>query len=211
MYRKNLKNEYYTRKAKQDNYPARSVYKLQQIDEKFNLIKREDRVLDLGCAPGSWLLYIAKKIKEKPASTRGDESTRGGVVGVDIQDLKIKIPQNAEFIQIDIMEYVPTSVGIPTMVGKKFDVVVSDLAPSTSGDNFIDAEKSLELCEKALELAQNNLEKGGNFLCKILEGEGINDFFKKVESSFAFAKRHKPLASRKESREIYIIGKNFNG
>jgi 23S rRNA (uridine2552-2'-O)-methyltransferase len=200
MYRKNLKNEYYTRKAREDNYPARSVYKLQQIDEKFNLIKAGDKVFDLGCAPGSWLLYIAKKI-----------SDRGGVVGVDIQDLKIKIPQNAEFIKSDVMEYVPTSVGIPTMVGRKFDVIVSDLASNTSGEHFVDTERSLELGEKALEIAQNNLKSGGNFLCKILEGEGINDFFKKVETNFAFAKRYKPLASRKESREIYIIGKNFNG
>jgi len=200
MYRKNLKNEYYTRKAREDNYPARSVYKFQQIDGKFNLIKAGDKVLDLGCAPGSWLLYIAEKI-----------SDRGGVVGVDIENLKIKIPQNAKFIKSDVMEYVPTSVGIPTMVGRKFDVIVSDLAPNTSGEHFIDTEKSLEFCERALEIAQNNLKSGGNFLCKILEGEGINDFFKKVETNFAFAKRYKPLASRKESREIYIIGKNFNG
>jgi len=198
MYRKNLKNEYYTRKAREDNYPARSVYKLQQIDEKFDLIKAGDEVLDLGCSPGSWLLYLAKKI-----------GPDGKVIGIDVLDLKIEIPKNAKFIKSDVMEYVPTSVGIPTMVGRKFDVIVSDLAPNTSGEHFIDTEKSLEFCERALEIVQNNLKSGGNFLCKILEGEGINDFFKKVETNFAFAKRYKPLASRKESREIYIIGKNY--
>jgi len=186
MYRKNLKNEYYTRKAKQENYPARSVYKLEEIDKKFSLIKKGDRVLDLGCAPGSWLLYIAKK-----AAT---------VVGIDVQDLEIEIPENAEFIKADVIDF---------NVSGKYNVVVSDLAPSTSGIHWADVEKSLEFGERALEIAKKVLVDGGNFLCKVFEGEGINDFFKKIEQNFKLAKRYKPKASRKESREIYIIGKGF--
>lgn len=191
MYRKYLQDEYYTQKAKQDKYPARSIYKLQQIDEKFNLIRKGDKILDLGCAPGSWLLFISKKVKDE-----------GRVVGVDVVDLKIEIPKNAKFIKSDIMNF---------SIGVKFDVVVSDLAPNTSGIHFVDAENSIEYSERAFEIAKTNLKKGGNFICKIFEGEGINDFFKKIKQSFSFVKRYKPMASRKESREIYIIGKNFHG
>jgi 23S rRNA (uridine2552-2'-O)-methyltransferase len=202
MYRQDLKEEYYTLKAKQDKYPARSVYKLQQIDEKFNLIKKNDKILDLGCAPGSWLLYASRKIGEK-----------GNVIGIDLQDLKTEIPQNAIFLKLDVMEYIPTSVGILDTkgVGKKFNVIMSDMAPNTSGDHSVDVERSIELCEKCLEIVKTNLIKGGNFVCKIFEGEVIQDFFKKVEENFSFVKRYKPLASRSESREIFIIGKNFNG
>jgi 23S rRNA (uridine2552-2'-O)-methyltransferase len=189
MYRKNLKDEYYTRKAREENYPARSVYKLQEIDGKFKIFKTGDCVLDLGCAPGSWLLYIAGKVGAK-----------GRVVGIDIIDLKIKLPENAEFIKLNIIDF---------NINKTFDVVVSDVAPHTSGEHFVDAENSLEYCEKALEIAKNNLKTGGNFVLKILEGEGTGDFFKKIKKNFELTKIYKPKASRKESRETYIIGKNY--
>ena len=180
------KTDPYTKKAKQEKYPARSVYKLEEIDKKYGLIKKGDKVLDLGCAPGSWLIYIAKKA--------------GRVVGVDVLDFKIKIPQNAIFLKRNIMSF---------DVWGKYDVVVSDLAPSTSGIDFVDAERSLEYCERALKIAERVLNKGGNFLCKIFEGEGTDEFFKKVKNNFEFAKRFKPKASRKESREMYIVGKGF--
>lgn len=189
MYRKNLKDEYYTRKAREENYPARSVYKLQEIDEKFKIFKTGDCVLDLGCAPGSWLLYIAKKV--------GD---RGKTIGIDVIDLKIELPKNTEFIKSDIIDF---------NIDKDFDVIVSDVAPHTSGEHFVDAENSLEYCEKILEIVKDNLRTGGNFVCKILEGEGTAEFFKKVKKSFGLAKIYKPKASRKESRETYIIGKNY--
>ena len=120
-----MKNEFYTRKAHEDKYPARSVYKLQEIDKKFNLIKKGDRVLDLGCAPGSWLMYLSKKVSDK-----------GRVIGIDVLDIKIKIPQNVIFLKKDVMSFVPTEVE-----REKYEVVVSDLAPSTSGIEFVDAER----------------------------------------------------------------------
>ena len=187
MYRQNLKDEYYTRKSKQDHYPARSIYKLQGIDQKFGLIRKNDKILDLGCAPGSWLLYAAKK---------------GEVLGIDSVDLKIVLPPSAKFIRHDVMSFTTDD---------KFNVIISDLSPNTSGDHFVDVANSIELCERCLEIAKNSLKKNGNFLCKIFEGEGINEFFKKVAQSFKLAKRYKPMASRKESREIYIVGIKFNG
>lgn len=187
MYRQNLKEEYYTLKAKQDKYPARSVYKLQQIDEKFGLFRKNDKILDLGCAPGSWLLYAAKK---------------GEVLGVDSVELKITLPPNARFIKQDVMSFT---------TNEKFTIIISDLSPNTSGEHFLDVGNSIELCERCLEIAKISLKRGGNFLCKIFEGEGTQEFFKEVEKNFKFAKRYKPMASRKESREIYIIGIRFNG
>ena len=192
MYRKYLKNEFYTRKAREEKYPARSVYKLKEIDDKYKIIKEGDKVLDLGCAPGSWLLYISQKVGNK-----------GRAVGIDFEEIKIPLKPNIIFIKKDILEIELNELK------REFNVVVSDLASSTSGIHFADVEKSLELAEKSFEIAKNVLVNGGNFVCKIFEGEGIDEFFKKVKQNFEFAKRFKPKASRKESREIYIVGKIY--
>lgn len=189
MYRKNLKNEYYTLKAMADNYPARSVYKLEEIDKKFNLIKFKDHVLDIGCAPGSWLLYASKKVQ-----------SQGKVLGIDINDISIALPENSKFVKQDIFEF---------KTKRKFNIIISDAGPNTSGNHSIDTEKSLELCEQCLKIVKNNLKSGGKFVCKILEGQTTNNFFQKIKSIFKTAKRYKPLASRKQSRELYIIGINF--
>ncbi len=191
------REDYYKRKAREEKYPSRSVYKLKEIDAKYKLIKKGDLVLDLGCAPGSWILYISKKI--------GD---RGRILGIDIADLKIELPENAVFLKKDIMNLSASDL---IKARGKYQVVVSDSAPATSGIDFVDVEGSLELCEKSLEIAKEVLENGGNFLCKIFEGEGSYDFFKKVKQNFKFSKRFRPQATRKQSREIYIAAKEFKG
>ena len=193
MYRKDKKSEFFTVRAKEEGYPARSVYKLQEIDKKYNLIKRGDRVLDLGCAPGSWLLYLSKKVGDK-----------GGAVGIDIEDIKIPLKDNIVFVKKDVM-----ALEDKYFEGQHYDAVVSDFAPSTSGMMDTDAERSLELCQRAFEIVTMVLDSGKNFLCKIFEGESTNDFFKKISSSFRFAKRFRPKAVRKGSREIYIVAKDF--
>lgn len=192
MYRKDKKSEFFTIKAREEGYPARSVYKLQEIDKKYQLIKKGSRVLDLGCAPGSWLLYLSKKV--------GDT---GRVKGFDIEDIKIPLQKNIIFIKKDVLALENEDIK------GKYDAVVSDLAPSTSGMRDTDAERSLELCQKAFEIASTVLSSGGNFLCKVLDGESTNDFFKKINGSFRFAKRFRPKAVRKGSREIYIIARGF--
>jgi len=181
--------DFYTRRAKRENFPARSVYKLEEIDRKYGLFKSGDKVLDLGCAPGSWLLYLAQKVGE-----------RGKVVGIDIVDLKIRLPQNVIFIKEDVMKFEPKG---------NFQSVVSDLAAHTSGIKFRDVAQTLELCQRALEIAKKALVKGGNFLCKVFEGEGTDDFFMEMKKNFEFIKRFKPKASRKQSKEMYIVAKGF--
>ena len=192
MYRKDRKQDPYTILAQKQGYPARSVYKLKEINEKYKIIRKGDSVLDLGSVPGSWLLYISQKVGNK-----------GKAVGVDIEDIEITNKPNISFIKkniFDLKEY---------DFEEKFQVVVSDLAPKTSGLKFVDAEKSLELAEKSFEIARSVLIPGGNFVCKVFENESSSEFFKKVEGHFDFAKRFRPKAVISTSKEFYIIGGGF--
>lgn len=191
MYRKYQKDEFYTRKAREEMYPARSVYKLQEIDNRYHIFKKGDKVLDLGSAPGSWLKYISGKV-----------SSKGEVLGIDVEDVKIPLLQNVKFVKKDILDEDIFDLG---WLKIKYDVVVSDLSPKTSGIRSLDVAKSLDLSEKAWEIAKRVLKPGGNFVCKIFEGEGVDKFFGKVSLHFKFAKRFRPKAVRKESREFYLV------
>ncbi|MFA5348973.1 MAG: RlmE family RNA methyltransferase [Candidatus Paceibacterota bacterium] len=195
MYRKDRQSEHYTDKAHKEGYPARSIYKLKEINEKFKAIKPKDIVLDLGCAPGSWLIYSSDIIGPK-----------GRVLGVDTNDLGITLPKNCLFIKEDIFnlkslqlkEYFP-----------HFDVVVSDMAPSTSGIDFLDAGRSLELSQRAFEIALEVLKPGGNFVCKVFESYESNQFIKEVGKHFEFLKHARPKAVFKKSKEFYIVAKKL--
>ncbi|MBM3257838.1 MAG: RlmE family RNA methyltransferase [Candidatus Nealsonbacteria bacterium] len=194
MYRKDRKQDPYTILAQKQGYPARSVYKLKEINEKYKIVNKGDRVLDLGCSPGSWLLYISQKVGSK-----------GRAVGIDTEDIKIADNPNISFIKKDIFylkEY---------DFKEKFQTVISDLAPKTSGLKFVDAEKSLELAEKSFEIARSVLETGGNFVCKVFENESSSEFFKKIEKHFDFVKRFRPKAVVSTSKEFYIISRGFKG
>jgi 23S rRNA (uridine2552-2'-O)-methyltransferase len=179
-------------RARKEGYPARSIYKLKEIDEKYKIIEKGYFVLDLGCAPGSWLLYISEKV--------GDN---GKVIGVDREDLKILPKNNIIFIKKSVFDFEGSDFK------GKFNAVVSDMAPNTSSDKSLDSGRSLELAEKSLEIAKSVLIPGGNFVCKIFEGEDSNEFFKKTEESFKLAKRMRPRASISKSKEFYIIAKGF--
>ena len=193
MFRQDKQNEFYTILAKKDGYPARSVYKLKEIDEKYKIFKKGDRVLDLGCSPGSWLLYISQKIGKQ-----------GKEIGIDLEEIKIPQKANIVFIKKSIFDLKESSFK------DKFEAVVSDLSPKISGVEFSDAAKSLELAEKSFEIAKSVLSPHGNFICKLFENKSSNEFFKKVENCFDFAKRFRPKAVTKKSKEFYIIGRKFN-
>ncbi len=193
MYRKDNKTEYYTRRANKEGYPARSVYKLKDIDEKYSLFKKGDRVLDLGAAPGSWMQYISQRVGEK-----------GLVFGVDIQGLAIPLASNMRFLQKDMRELDPAHWGTG-----EYDAVVSDAAPFTSGVPSLDAGKSFELASKALAIAYSTLKTKGDFVCKLFDGEYTGDFHREMQRSFSTVKRYRPKATTKQSRELYIIAQNF--
>jgi len=194
MYRKDRKQDSYTTLAQKQGYPARSVYKLKEINEKYKIIKGGDRVLDLGSSPGSWLLYISQKV-----------GSMGKAVGVDTKDVKITDDPNISFIKKDVFDLKEYDFK------EKFRAVVSDLAPKTSGLKLVDTDKSLELAEKSFEIAMSVLETGGNFVCKVFENESSREFFNKVEEHFDFVKRFRPKAVISASKEFYIIGKGFKG
>ena len=184
--------DHYSRRAKKDRYPARSVYKLEEIQQKHSLIKKGDKVLDLGCFPGSWLLYAAK--------LTGD---RGRVIGIDLKPVKIQVAPNIEVITGDVFEIKAESLG------NDFNVVLSDMAPATTGHKAVDSARSAGLCETALTIAERVLLPGGSFVCKIFQGPDFNQFLDSVRTGFKSQKIFKPRSSRKSSKEIFIIGLGF--
>jgi 23S rRNA (uridine2552-2'-O)-methyltransferase len=187
-----LWQDHYTRRAKKEQYPARSVYKLQEIQKKFNLIQKSHNVLDLGCAPGAWLLYAGEVT-----------GPRGTVVGIDLKPVTINLPAHVKAYVGDALA--PENPVFAEMKGE-FQVVLSDLAPATTGMKDVDALRSYHLCQAALDIAGNRLMPGGAFVCKIFQGEDFKAFTEAVRSAFKQHKIFKPQSSRKASKEIYIIG-----
>jgi 23S rRNA (uridine2552-2'-O)-methyltransferase len=190
---KNQWADHLTRRAKAENYPARSIYKLEDIQNKFKIMKINDRVLDLGCAPGSWLLYAAKQV-----------GGRGRVSGIDLKAIEIKLPNNVIAVKDNILN--PENASFLNK-NKEFNVILSDMAPATTGRKDVDALRSFELCTMALTVADDFLAQNGNFICKIFQGNDFNVFQKNVKSKFKECKIFKPDSCRKQSKEIYIIAK----
>jgi len=199
-----MRKDKFAIRAKREGYRSRAVYKLKDINKKYNLIKRGNSVLDLGCAPGSGIQIISKIV-----------GSRGYVLGIDISKMEEFKETHIEFIQQDI-----TKVEIIDMIkstvknklkDKKFNVVTSDMAPNTRGIIHLDQELSLELSLRAFELALLFLKKGGNFVCKTFQSEEYELFRKDVKKYFEFVKTQKPEASKKRSKEVFLVCKNFKG
>ena len=184
--------DHYSRRAKKDRFPARSVYKLSEIQKKYRLINKGYKVLDLGCYPGSWLLFAAKLTGDK-----------GQVVGIDLRPVTTRVAAHIKTITVDVQELEPVTIG------NDFNVVLSDMAPATTGHKAVDAARSASLCETALSIAQSVLLPGGSFVCKIFQGSDFNQFLESVRNGFGIQKIFKPKSSRKASKEIYVIGMEF--
>lgn len=184
--------DHYTRRAQKENYPARSVYKLAEIQKKHKVIARGDRVLDLGCAPGAWLKYAAEQA-----------GPGGALLGVDLTPVTERLPANVRTMVGDIHELVPNAAQV---FGEGFQVVLSDMAPATTGGRFVDGVRSFELCQAALTVAEALLQPGGRFVCKIFQSEDFKIFCDQVKSRFDRMIIFKPQSSRKASREIFVIG-----
>lgn len=185
--------DHYTRKARKDNYPARSVYKLKEIQKRYRLIHPGNRVLDLGCAPGSWLKYAAEIT-----------GPRGYVLGLDLKPVELALPGHAQAMVADIFDLNEEATAL---LGRGFHCVLSDMAPATTGHKDVDAARSFNLCESALGIAMDHLVDGGRFVCKIFQGPDTQAFIDTVKQRFTRCHIYKPQSSRKASREIFIIGK----
>ncbi len=191
--------DHYFLKAKAENYPARSVYKLKEMDAKFKLFKKGMKVLDLGAAPGSWSLYAAEKV-----------GPQGFVLGADLQETQTSFPPHVLFLTENVFERSPA---FNTLLAQKapFHIVMSDMAPSTTGTRFTDQTRSLELCMEALEVAKLYLQPHGHFIAKIFMGPDYQMFSTALKPLFTSSKTFKPQSSRAESKEIFVIAMGFKG
>jgi len=195
---KQHKRDHYYREAKKEGYRARSAFKLQQVNDKYKLIKTGMTVLDLGSAPGGWAQVALELVGEK-----------GTVIGVDLSPVKA-LP-GVIFIQGD-MTHESTMEKIKDILGEKetCDVIVSDLSPNITGNYTMDQARSIYLSTAALDVAKELLRKGGSFLVKVFEGEDFPEYMADLKKNFRMVKRFSPPSSRSASSELYVICKNFN-
>jgi 23S rRNA (uridine2552-2'-O)-methyltransferase len=187
------KNEYYFKKAKEENYRSRSTYKLVQANEKYGFIQRNNIVVDLGAAPGGWI-QAARKMTGK----------NGFVLGIDLKPIE---PFTQEYIRTIIADFTePGTIDlIMSFLPRKADVVLCDAAPNITGVWEVDHARQIDLAEKALEIAQCVLRPSGSFFVKVFEGELLNDFMQTVKTLFDEVKLVKPQASRQQSSEMYLL------
>lgn len=194
------RHDAYYRQAKREGFVARSVYKLEEIDEQHGLLRPSDRVLDLGCAPGSWLQYVSGRLRPEKG---------GGAVGVDLLPVPISFPPHVRIIQGDVF-----TLGPEDLLGERdarFDVVLSDMAPNTTGVRSVDQARSMALVERALELCFRVLRLGGHLCVKVLEGGDFPAFLQACRSAFAEVKVTRPKGTRSGSMETYVVAKGFKG
>lgn len=191
--------DHYFNKAKKENYFARSIYKLEEIDQKYKIIKTGNSVLDLGYHPGSWIQYTSKKVGEK-----------GTVVGIDIKEVntKIQLLSNVHVYQQDINE---VSSLEDLGVEEKFDVVVSDMAPNTTGIKSVDQARSLGLVEMVFYHLPNFLKTKGNFVIKVFDSHEAQVFLKEQKKTFEKFHYLKPKSTRSVSKEFFVIGVGYKG
>jgi len=186
--------DFYFHKAKQENFAARSVFKLEEIDRRFRILKPGNKVLDLGAAPGSWSQYVSKAVGKN-----------GRVLGIDLQPIKITLP-NALFLVEDMRSADLEKIFAEHGIAPPFDLVLSDMAPKTSGIREQDQQRSLELCQLALETAERFLKPGGHFVCKLFHSDEYESFREELRKRFEKVDSLRPKSTRKESKEIFLIG-----
>ncbi|MFZ2088251.1 MAG: RlmE family RNA methyltransferase [Desulfobaccales bacterium] len=182
----------YRRQAQSEGFVSRAIYKLKAIDEKYRLFQPGSRVLDLGCSPGSWLQCIASRV-----------GPQGLALGVDLKAPQVPLVHPLYFLPGDLLSL---DFGEIRSKSPYFDVVVSDLAPKTTGIKGVDQQRSLELAQRAWAAAQELLVKGGHFLVKIFEGPDTGVLVSQLKKAFKQCHRIKPAGSRPASKEYYLLG-----
>lgn len=186
----------YVQQARRDGWRSRAVYKLEQIDQKERLLRPDMVCVDVGSAPGSWSQYVTRKLKG-----------RARIVAVDI--LPMDSLPDVEFIQGDFQDEAVFEQILAAIGDQGVDLVMSDIAPNITGTRVVDQPRSMHLVELALDLARRVLKPGGSFVCKVFQGEGIDEFVIDARNSFERVKVMKPKASRAGSREVYLVARNY--
>lgn len=192
--------DYYFYKAKKENFVARSVFKLEEMDQRHRLFKSGQKILDLGAAPGSWSQYVSKKVGPK-----------GVVVGIDLVPIKLTMT-NTQFFQKDLrdpdMKAFLSQQGFPT----RYDAILSDMAPKTTGIRLADQLRSVELCDLALDMCEDYLlPEVGFFICKLFHSGEFEGFRNRLRKRFKEIHILRPQSTRKESKEIFFIAQKFIG
>ena len=189
------RQDHWAKRAKAERYRARSAYKLIEIDDRFKLLKKGIRVLDLGCAPGSWLQVAAERV-----------GGAGIVVGLDLKQTE-PVAKNVIALKSDVLNGAPEldeENGLPS----GFDVVLSDMAPNTSGIKDADHYRSMDLAEHAMEIAWKRSGAGAGLVIKVFQGPDLPAFLKRVKSRYSKVSATRPDSTRRESREIFIVARN---
>ena len=182
-------HDHFFREAKRNGYRSRAAYKLIEIDDKIQIFQKGDVVLDLGAAPGSWLQVAIERVGKQ-----------GMVIGVDLKEI-----DGFESDQITLMQDDVTALTPESFDGELFDVILSDMAPNTTGTRTIDHHGSVNLCHIAIDLSAILLKPSGNLVMKVLEGEAYKDLLDRAQTYFEVAKGYKPKASRAISTEMFIV------
>lgn len=189
--------DHFFHKAKKENFLARSVYKLEEIDERFKILKKNDQVIDLGYHPGSWIQYTSEKI-----------GVNGLVIGADVRDINNKLLniKNVRLFQKDVL----TIESMEELgVSSQFDVVLSDMAPNTTGVQSVDQARSLNLVEMVFFLLPKFLKPEGHVVIKVFESNDAQLFLKEQKKHFSEFHYLRPKSTRSVSKEYFVIGKNF--
>lgn len=187
----------YVLRARRDGWRSRAVYKLEQIDQKERLLKPDMVCIDLGSAPGSWSQYVTEKLKG-----------RVRIIALDL--LPMDALPAVEFIQGDFADDDVLTRIRETLGESQVDLVMSDMAPNMSGNRAVDQPRSMYLTELALEMCKLVLRPGGDFVCKLFQGEGTDEFIALSRRVFKRVKVIKPKASRAGSREVYLVARNYH-
>ncbi len=187
-------NDNYVKRARKEGYRSRAVYKLLEIDERDKLLRPGITVVDLGAAPGGWSQVASVRLNGK-----------GRIIATDILDMD-PLP-DVDVIIGDFREEAVLSRILEAIASDPVDLVISDMAPNISGVSAIDQPRSMFLCELALDLASRVLKPGGDFLVKVFQGQGSDDFIRQLRTHFKRVVVRKPKASRPRSREVYALAK----
>lgn len=195
------RHDHFYRRAKEEGFAARSVYKLEEMDKEFKLFRRGGVVVDLGCAPGSWMQYVEGRL-----------GPDGRAYGIDLLPVKVGFGTTVRVLQGDAfkvtLEQLTDAVdgALPQV-----DVVISDMAPNTTGIRSVDAARSMALCERALEVAERLLRPGGHFVVKVLEGGEMKAYVDEVRRVFESVKIKRPRSTRVGSTETFVVGLHRRG
>ena len=189
-------HDYYVRQARRDGWRSRAVYKLEQIDEKERILKADMICVDLGAAPGGWCQYASRILRE-----------RARIIAVDLLPMD-PLPA-VEFIQGDFRDDDVIGKLQDTLGKDRPDLVMSDMAPNISGNKAIDQPRSMYLAELALDVCVQVLQPHGDFICKLFQGQGTDEFVMASRSKFQRVRVMKPKASRPGSREVYLVARNY--